>query len=313
MSENSTTLVLQAALNRLRAGDVSARDELIAHCCNRFLVLTRKMLNRYPRLRNWEETGDVAQNALLRLRRALDQVQPATCREFFGLATVQIRRELMDLTRHYCGRKRADSPEGEADDRPLGRVAGAVAQGMLAGGGSEDFHADPIDDEADDPLKLAAWREFHEAVQKLPDNEREVVELLWYQELPQEEAAEVLGCDRSTVKRRWRARASVCTAPCAVGCPMATSRRRVCVKMSGFSGSRCGRSVGFRSVGGRVKRVPLSQCSDSEIRVITWVVCRPAAQQRVGMFQSSQHAYSSLRSVKACHPKTPSVRITTLG
>jgi RNA polymerase sigma factor (sigma-70 family) len=203
VSEGSTTLVLQAALDRLRAGDLSARDELIAHSCNRFLLLTRKMLNRYPRLRNWEESGDVSQNALLRMRRALEQVQPASCREFFGLATVQISRELLDLTRHYYGRNKAADSNGTPNDGPAGRVARAMVQGMQ-GGGSDDFRGDPTDDNADDPLKLAAWREFHEAVQKLPANEREVFELLWYQGLSQEEAADLLGCDRSTIKRRWR-------------------------------------------------------------------------------------------------------------
>lgn len=203
MSENSTTVVLQAALDRLRAGDLSARDELIAHSCNRFLALTRKMLNRYPRLRNWEESGDVAQNALLRLRRALEQVQPASCREFFGLATVQISRELLDLTRHYYGRKKSDGLGGAPNDA-AGRVAAAIAQGMQGDGGTGDFQGNPVDDNADDPFKLAAWNEFHEAVQKLPVNEREVFELLWYQGLSQEEAAELLCCDRSTVKRRWR-------------------------------------------------------------------------------------------------------------
>jgi RNA polymerase sigma-70 factor (ECF subfamily) len=205
VSENSTTLVLQAALDRLRAGDAAARDELIAHSCNRFLLLTRKMLHRYPRLRNWEESGDVAQNALLRMRRALEQVQPTNCREFFALATVQISRELLDLTRHYYGRKKADGPDGPPQDGPSPRVAGAIPLGMQAGGESGDFGGDPTDDEADDPFKLAVWREFHEAVQKLPANEREVFELLWYQGLSQEEAAELLACDRSTVKRRWRA------------------------------------------------------------------------------------------------------------
>jgi RNA polymerase sigma factor (sigma-70 family) len=49
------------------------------------------------------------------------------------------------------------------------------------------------------------WGDFHDKVEALPDEEREVVELLWYQDLPQHEAAEVLGVDPSTVKRRWRA------------------------------------------------------------------------------------------------------------
>jgi RNA polymerase sigma-70 factor (ECF subfamily) len=56
-----------------------------------------------------------------------------------------------------------------------------------------------------DPSKLVLWGEFHRAVEALPDEEREAVDLLWYQELSQEEAAETLGVDKSTVKRRWRA------------------------------------------------------------------------------------------------------------
>ena len=57
-----------------------------------------------------------------------------------------------------------------------------------------------------DPQDLAIWREFHERVQALPDQEREVVDLLWYQELSQEEAAQILGVEKSTARRRWRAR-----------------------------------------------------------------------------------------------------------
>ena len=59
-------------------------------------------------------------------------------------------------------------------------------------------------EDTNDPGKLDFWKRFHEAVREFPEGEREVVELLWYQELTQEEAAEILGIDKSTVKRRWR-------------------------------------------------------------------------------------------------------------
>jgi len=48
------------------------------------------------------------------------------------------------------------------------------------------------------------WSEFHEHVEKLPDDEREVMDLLWYQGLTQEEAAAVLKVSDRTVKRRWQ-------------------------------------------------------------------------------------------------------------
>jgi RNA polymerase sigma-70 factor (ECF subfamily) len=38
----------------------------------------------------------------------------------------------------------------------------------------------------------------------LPDEEREVVNLLWYDELTQEEVATVLNVSLRTVKRRWQ-------------------------------------------------------------------------------------------------------------
>ena len=40
---------------------------------------------------------------------------------------------------------------------------------------------------------------------KLPDEQRDVVGLLWYGGLSQPEAAEVLGISLATVKRRWQA------------------------------------------------------------------------------------------------------------
>ncbi len=39
----------------------------------------------------------------------------------------------------------------------------------------------------------------------MPAEERQLVEMLWYLGLSQEDAAQQLGVDVSTVKRRWRA------------------------------------------------------------------------------------------------------------
>ena len=46
-----------------------AREALLSHAAGRLERLARMMLRGYPRLRRWEETGDVLQNALLRLDR----------------------------------------------------------------------------------------------------------------------------------------------------------------------------------------------------------------------------------------------------
>src|SRR5438445_5611148 len=97
------TVQLLGWLERMRAGDLTAREALFGHVCERLRRLTRKMLKGYPGVQRWAETDDVLQNALLRLLRALQEVWPASTREFFGLAAEQMRRELLDLARHFYG------------------------------------------------------------------------------------------------------------------------------------------------------------------------------------------------------------------
>ena len=73
------TAQLQLWLDRLQAGDASgfeeARAEIVNHACDRLEKLTRRMLRNYPRVRRWEQTGDVLQNAMLRLHRSLEAVR----------------------------------------------------------------------------------------------------------------------------------------------------------------------------------------------------------------------------------------------
>ncbi|HYT94035.1 MAG TPA: sigma-70 family RNA polymerase sigma factor [Gemmataceae bacterium] len=180
------TAQLQGWLARLRAGDASARGELIEHVCDRLRRLTRKMLKGYPGVKRYAETDDVLQSALLRLLRSLDEVQPATTSALLGLAATQIRRELLDLARHFYG--------------PHGAGAHHASQ---AGEGSQDEPLDPPD-ATHDPSALAEWCEFHEQVEKLPAEEREAVDLLYYQGLPQADAAALLNVSVRTLQRRWQ-------------------------------------------------------------------------------------------------------------
>jgi RNA polymerase sigma-70 factor (ECF subfamily) len=59
-------------------------------------------------------------------------------------------------------------------------------------------------DPGGEPATLAEWTDFHEKVQLLPEAEREVFDLLWYEGLTRAEAAQVLGVAERTVKNRWR-------------------------------------------------------------------------------------------------------------
>jgi hypothetical protein len=100
------TAQLEKWIILLRAGDHSARDQLVKCARDRLLRLTRKMLKSYPGVARWEQTGDVFQNAALRLCRALNETTPESAKYFLNLAALHIRRELIDLARHHFG------PEG---------------------------------------------------------------------------------------------------------------------------------------------------------------------------------------------------------
>lgn len=189
----SGTLVLSSVIARLGRGDSAARDELLRHAGARLEHLVRRQLRGFPRVRRWEETADVLQQVLIRLARALEQVTPRDARDFYGLSARMIRRELIDLKRHYYG------PQGSGAHHATHSGGGedeSRAPGVVAGGepGSETH----------DPSALAEWTEFHARVEALPPDLRDVVDLVWYQGLEQEEAAGLLGVSSKTVSRRWR-------------------------------------------------------------------------------------------------------------
>ncbi len=181
---SDSTSSMQLFLERLAAGDPAARNELIRHSRDRLRLLTRQMLRHYPRLQQWEDTSDVLQNVLVRLDRALRAVAVPSPRDFLQLATAQIRRELIDLTRHYFG------PEGDGANRA------ATGQGDVA-------PPEPSDSSGD-PYRLAVWREFHDTIAALNVEDRELFDLLYYQGLTQPEAAALLGKPLKTFKTHWR-------------------------------------------------------------------------------------------------------------
>jgi RNA polymerase sigma-70 factor (ECF subfamily) len=175
---------LQGLLDQSLEGNPAAKEALLNHACDRLLKLTRKMFHGHPGLRRWMQTDDVFQNSLVRLHRALSQTEVRDVRHFFNLATVQIRRELLDLARKHFG------PHG------IGRNHHTDFQPADEAGGS-------VHRLADEPENLEAWEEFHQRVEALPENEREVLGLLYYEGLEQAKAAKVLGVSERTVRNRW--------------------------------------------------------------------------------------------------------------
>ena len=169
-----TDTQLQNLIDLALRGDSSARESLLHHACDRLLRLTRKMFHGYPNLRRWEQTDDVFQNAMVRLHRALAEVQVESVRHFFNLAAVQVRRELLDLAKHHYG--------------PESGGANHHTDGIPADDGGGSLH-----EKATEPGDLQEWSGFHALVEKVPADEQEIINLLFYEGLTQEEAARVLG------------------------------------------------------------------------------------------------------------------------
>lgn len=176
---------LQSLIDLAKTGDPRAKSLLLDHACKRLLKLTRKMFRGYPGLRRWEATDDVFQNSLVRLHRALASVEIQSVRHFFNLAAVQIRRELLDLKKHHFG------PEGGGANHHTDHQPSDDAGGSLS-------HT------AEEPDDLSQWSEFHDRVSRLSEEHREVLNLLFYEGLMQEEAAAILGISTRTLKRRWQ-------------------------------------------------------------------------------------------------------------
>ena len=173
-----------ALLEAIRRGDAGARETLLTYASDRLLILTRRMFRGRPALQRWEQTDDIFQNAMLRLHRALGEVPVESVRHFFNLATAQIRRELIDLGRKHFG------PFGIGRNHHTDHHPGDERGGSLHSVGCE-------------PCDLAEWTAFHERAQMLPDQEREVFDLLYYEGVSQDEAAAILGCSVRTIRRRW--------------------------------------------------------------------------------------------------------------
>lgn len=178
------TIWIHGRVERWQAGDLQAVDELLSAILPRLERIARKMLRGFPAVRAWAETADVLQGSLLRLSSTLRRIKPQSTRHFINLSGVQVRRELLDLARRFKENRLAQLPSlGETGTQPHGDI--------------------PEQPAAMDDLDL--WCRFHEAVDQLPAEEREVMGLAFYHGWTQLQIAEFFQVNERTVRRRWQA------------------------------------------------------------------------------------------------------------
>jgi len=176
------SIALRRLVVQTRAGDRAAEDQLIRAILARFENLARRMLNRFPDAREFEQTCDVVQDALLRLLRALKVVTPETTRDFFNLAAEQIRRQLLDIVRRYRR-------------RPVTAMSATTSDSGVQLDPPDQFDAD---------LELSRWEQLHAVIEELPAAQRETFMLTFYHGWTQIEIADLFQVDERTVRRRWQ-------------------------------------------------------------------------------------------------------------
>jgi RNA polymerase sigma-70 factor (ECF subfamily) len=180
VGEGHTTAVVQRYLDALN-GDGDAEPiirALLERSAQRLQMLSANLLYRsYPRLAR--PPLNLQQDELLsavveRLLRALRTVHPGNVRQFFGLANQHMRWELNDLARRLDEQPRVFELVDAAAESKASTVAGPG----------------PV------------MRRMLEAIENLPEDEREVFSLVRVQGMSHGEAADVLDVSPKTVQRR---------------------------------------------------------------------------------------------------------------
>jgi RNA polymerase sigma factor (sigma-70 family) len=180
MIDANTTSVVQQYLDEL-AGDSPPEPivrALLEKSARRLYVLCSAWLfQSYPRLARppVNLAADEMLSALVeRLLKALRSVRPQTVRQFFALANRHIRWELNDLSRRLDEQPVFVQMESEEVPAPKSNGSGLSEDGCR----------------------------MLEAIDNLPEEEREAFDLVRVQGLSHTEAGQILGVAPLTVKRR---------------------------------------------------------------------------------------------------------------
>jgi RNA polymerase sigma-70 factor (ECF subfamily) len=186
MDEEQTTVAIQRYLDAL-PGDAAEPvvRQLLARAVDRLRLLCATFLNKsYPRLTRPPvnlETDELLGGVVAGLLTAMRTTRPPTVRRFYALANQHIRWQLNDLARRL-------------DERAAG--AALAESGVPAAPASTDSGLSPD------------ARRMLEVIEGLPEDEREVFDLVGVQGLTHAQAATVIGVAEKTVQRRLnRARA----------------------------------------------------------------------------------------------------------
>ncbi len=186
---DTTTGILRGLIDRLKAGDMSARHDLVLRAYFRLQKHLHTQMRGFERQQSHIESDEVRNEVIARFIKAIDDVQFDRVCDYIRFLSVLVRRELIDCTRKLYGLR------GEGANRP-GQLAASDAS-------SPGGMVQPIDTAAIDSAHQAELHKLYEKLNALPEELRDVVDHLYFAQLTQEEAAESLGISQTEVHRRW--------------------------------------------------------------------------------------------------------------
>ncbi len=185
---NPSDSTLAAALDAFRRGDPEAEVLLLEHCHAWLQVLAaKKILPRYPEVARWDRPSDLAQEATLRLCFVLREQPPESERHLLNLAALKLRQVVGDRLRHY-----------QAGRNPLAHAGTNV----VADDGR--LRVEEAEDAATGPMTYDRWTSFFQAVDALPELQREIFHMTWFLGADQATIARACDCSVETIKRHWR-------------------------------------------------------------------------------------------------------------
>jgi RNA polymerase sigma factor (sigma-70 family) len=181
MHQEPTTVVIQRFIDAL-PGEPPAEPvvrELLERAAGRLRLLCAALLHKsYPRLTRPPvnlETDELLGGVVAGLLAAMRTTRPRTVRQFFALACQHMRWQLNDLARRL-------------DEKP---AVGVLPEAGVAAPPSS--HASGLTPDG---------RRMLSAIESLPEDEREVFDLVGIQGLTHTEAAAIVGVVEKTIQRR---------------------------------------------------------------------------------------------------------------
>ena len=178
-SERDSESQIESILERLRAGDDSAREDLLKHCEKRLHYIAHGMLKGFRTVGSFEQTDDVLNKAMMGMWKSLRQVHPDSPEGFIWWARKRIRWVLLDFAKKYRGKQ-----------PPLGGSQGSEewTPGITTLG----------------PSSMGEWVRLHELVDELEGLDCKIFHLRFYEGRTFAQIARELNIPPSTANYRWQ-------------------------------------------------------------------------------------------------------------